>query len=218
MSYREVYQKLLKHFGKQDWWPGQGFEMAVGALLTQQTSWKNVEVALYELKHHNALSPEKLEQLTEDKLQQYIHSSGFYKQKASRLKKFSQYLMDEYDGDLSALLSKPFPEARKELLSLPGIGLETADSMLLYEGNHPVFIVDAYTKRVFRRLGLTRIDDYELIRRIVEAKMGKDPEVFKQFHALIVELGKNYCKKEPLCGECPLREDCDTGKTFKGSD
>jgi len=202
----KVYNKLLKEFGKQHWWPvtnktedqrsssDSRFEICVGAILTQNTSWQNVEKAIKNLIESNMLSKEAIRNATINKVAKLIRSSGYYKQKAKKLKIFASF-----SGSIS----------RENLLSLWGIGPETADSMLLYAYNKPYFVVDAYTKRIFTRLGMIKGDEsYEEVRALFEKKLPKDVEIYKEFHALIVELGKRYCKKEPDCKNCPLKSDC----------
>jgi endonuclease-3 related protein len=185
-----VYRKLLAHFGPQHWWPGDSpFEIIVGAILTQQASWRNVELAIANLKREKMLNPMKLAHAKKEKIEALIRPSGYYRQKAAYLKAFCKYLDEKYDDSLNKLFSKGLGELRAELLELPGIGPETADSILLYAGNKLTFVVDAYTVRVCQRVPLVRI--------------------YNEFHALFVALGKNYCKnKKPECRECPLKSEC----------
>jgi len=208
MALVDIYHQLLEYFGKQNWWPGKGFEMAAGAILTQQTSWKNVEEALNNLQSIKALDPRIISTMPLEQLESLIRCTGFYKQKAQRLKNFSRYLLSRYNGNLSLLLHKLTVDARSELLSLEGIGPETADSILLYEGNKLLFVVDAYTKRFLKRFGFPIGESYEEIRIYMESHLPRDIELYKEFHALIVELGKNYCRTKPLCEKCPLRNEC----------
>ncbi|MEA3493019.1 MAG: endonuclease III domain-containing protein [Candidatus Margulisiibacteriota bacterium] len=197
MPVREIYKKLLKHFGPQNWWPADTeFEVIVGAILTQNTNWKNVERAIENLKTAHALRPSSLLKLSNQKLERLIKPSGFYRQKAKRLKGFTK----EYYGRSGM--------SREELLRVKGIGPETADSILLYAFDRPTFVVDAYTKRIGQRVGLFRFDDYHEIKAYFEKKLPKNLEVYKEYHALLVELAKNYCKTKPLCGECPVVSLC----------
>ncbi|MCX6818619.1 MAG: endonuclease [Candidatus Aenigmarchaeota archaeon] len=193
----KVYNKLLKEFGKQHWWPSitkSKFEICVGAILTQNTNWQNVEKAIDNLIKNRMLTKEAIKNANISRLSALIRSSGYYKQKARKLKIFAGF-----DGEIT----------RENLLSLWGIGPETADSMLLYAYNKPYFVVDAYTKRIFERLGmLNGNEDYEEIRKLFEKNLPKDVKIYKEFHALIVELGKKYCKKTPDCKNCPLKSDC----------
>jgi endonuclease-3 related protein len=193
----EIYNKLLKEFGKQNWWPSKTrskFEICIGAILTQNTNWRNVEKAINNLIENNMLSKEAIKKANVNKLSALIKSSGYYKQKAKKLKAFVNF-----NGTIT----------REDILSIWGIGPETADSMLLYAYNKQYFVVDAYTKRIFTRLGvLDGKEDYEEVRDIFESKLPKDVELYKEFHALIVTLGKKFCKKKPECNECPLNDDC----------
>jgi len=205
-----IYYALLKKFGHRGWWPGETrFEVMVGAILTQNTSWRNVEKAIAGLKQRGLLTPRSLATADLGLIENAIRSSGFYKQKAERLKLFAHWLMDKYDGELDLLFAVPLQNLRKELLSLKGIGPETVDSILLYAGNKPVFVIDAYTRRIFWRLGLTKEDaKYDELQEFFESCLPHDVELFKDYHAQIVELGKTYCRKKPLCAGCPLRAIC----------
>jgi endonuclease-3 related protein len=192
----KIYQILLKHFGKQNWWPcktGRQFEIIVGAILTQNTNWKNVDKALDNLIGKNKLSRAALKKLSIKELSALIKPAGYYNQKARKLKEFVSY-----NGEIT----------REALLSIWGVGPETADSILLYAYSRPYFVVDAYTKRVFSRMGLIKTNNYEEVRKYFESKLPKSIRIYKEFHALIVELAKRYCKKEPLCEECPLAGRC----------
>ena len=209
----KIYNRLLKHFGYQNWWPtiGNGnpkFEIIVGAILTQQTSWKNVEKAIENLKNKNLLELKKLNKIPIKELEKIIRPSGFFKVKAKRLRSFLEFLIENYDGNLEEMFKESINELRKNLLSIHGIGYETCDSILLYAGERPVFVVDAYTIRLCQRHPIMDSKDYEEIREFFERNLPKDVNLFKEFHALIVELGKNYCKTKPLCEKCPLRGDC----------
>ncbi len=210
MSLLGIYEKLLKALGKQNWWPAEDkFEVIVGAILTQQASWKNVEKAIKNLKQHRMLTPEDLYRLDGKRLEELIRPSGFYKVKAKRLKRFVNFLFEKYDGKLERLFSLSMEELRKELLSINGIGDETADSILLYSAGMPSFVVDAYTIRIFSRLGLLKEKKYEKVKEFFEKNLPKDVELYKEYHALIVELGKNICKLKPKCILCPLKEWCE---------
>jgi endonuclease-3 related protein len=217
-----LYKKLLSHFGKQNWWPVDGkdgkFEIIVGAILTQNTAWRNVERAIKNLKKNNLLSIEGILNIEKNKLKNIIRPAGFYNQKAGRLKTFVEYLSKNYNKNLDLFLNRSTNKVRRDLLSIKGIGFETADSILLYAGNHPIFVVDAYTKRLCSRLPVKEIKDtnsYEEIRRFFEEGIKKNVsdkleliDVYKELHALIVKLAKTYCKKKPYCEECPLGELC----------
>ncbi|PKP53213.1 MAG: endonuclease [Candidatus Altiarchaeales archaeon HGW-Altiarchaeales-3] len=208
MDPEKIYYKLLKHFGKQNWWPAKTrFEVIIGAILTQQTTWKNVEKAICNLKKLKLITPVRIAKADIAALEKAVYSTGFYKQKASRLKKFSEYLIENYNGNLDKFFSRNTKSIRTELLKLDGIGFETADSILLYAGGKEIFVIDAYTKRMCKCHGISN-DNYENLRCFFEDNLERDVEIYKEYHAMIVELGKNYCKgKKPLCGECPLELD-----------
>jgi len=205
----KIYEKLLNHFGKQKWWPADTrFEVIVGAILTQQTSWKNVEKSIKNLRDNNLLEPKKLFNLSVKKLENLIRPCGFFKVKSKRLRSFLKFFIENFDTDLEKMFNKDLNELREELLSVHGIGPETCDSILLYAGEKPIFVVDAYTIRICERYPIINSNDYEELRDFFEKKLPKDVNLFKEFHALIVELGKNYCKTKPLCKKCPLNRGC----------
>lgn len=205
---------MLDAFGKQNWWPADSsFEVIIGAILTQQTSWKNVEKAISSLKKEGDLNPEFLNNIELGRLEQLIKPSGFYKIKAQRLKNFLDYFLKEYNGKIEKMTEDNTIKIRKELLNINGIGKETADSILLYALNKEIFVIDAYTKRIFFRLGIVDTNDYEKLRELFENSLKEKDHLntinkFKEMHALIVELGKNYCKKDPICNNCPLFSSC----------
>ncbi len=206
----EIYKKLLNHFGEQHWWPAETeFEVIVGAILTQAAAWKNVEIAIENLKAKNILNPAGIKNASPNHLKKLIKSAGYYNAKSGKLKEFVNFLYKNYNGNLNFFLNLPKDKLRKELLSIWGIGPETADSIVLYAANKPSFVVDSYTKRIFRRLGL--IDDgigYGDLKKFFEDNLPENLEIYKEFHALIVELGKNYCRKKPICEECPIEDQC----------
>lgn len=203
-----IYRKLLKHFGKQHWWPAATrFEMIIGAILVQRTTWKNVEHVIKSLKDKDLVRPNSLASAALERVEDLIRPIGFYKQKAKRIVDVARYLVENYGGSLDKLLNKAEDALRKELLSLKGIGLETADSILLYAANKLVFPIDAYTKRVCKRLGLKELE-CEKQRKSFQKNLPKDLEVYREFRALIVRLGKTYCKSKPLCSNCPLTNEC----------
>ena len=205
----EFYKFLLSHFGPQHWWPAETpFEVIVGAILTQQVAWKNVEKAIENLKNANVLDPCKISNLPLEKLEVYVKPTGFYRQKSRRLKDICTYIFKEYSSSLKRLFNKETCSLRAELLSLNGIGAETADSIILYAAEKPSFVIDAYTKRICERLQLTDDLDYEPLKRFFENSLPKNVKIYKEFHALIVELGKNYCKTKPVCKNCPLSKKC----------
>jgi endonuclease-3 related protein len=209
MDVAAIYQKLLGHFGPQDWWPvkhsfrPREFEICVGAVLTQNTNWRNVEKALALLQKSGLTSPESIYGSDTGKLEEAVRPSGFYRQKAGRLRLFSQFVMGF--GSFDSFAEKV---TRDELLELKGLGPETADSILLYALGRPVFVMDAYTKRIFTRLGFRRFNSYEEWRHFFEDNVPKDADVYKEFHALIVELAKECCRAKPMCSGCPLSDGC----------
>ncbi|WP_038056572.1 endonuclease III domain-containing protein [Thermodesulfobacterium hydrogeniphilum] len=205
----EIYNRLFRHFGPQGWWPAKTpFEVCVGAILTQNASWKNVEKAINNLKEKNLLDPFKLYELPLNILANIIKPSGFYNIKAKRLKEFIKFLVENYEGNLEKLFSKNLNEIRKELLNLRGLGKETVDSILLYAGNFPVFVVDTYTYRILNRHYLIPEEStYDEIQELFMENLPPDPKLFNEYHALFVACGKNYCKKKtPICEKCPLKD------------
>ena len=206
MDLLKIYNKLESHFGPQNWWPADTpFEVVVGAILTQNTSWKNVERAIENLKNEGVLDIEGINRIPQKQLETLLVPSGFYKIKTKRLKHFIDFLFEKYDGNLDRLLSLEPVELREELLGINGIGKETADSIMLYAGDLPSFVVDAYTRRVFERLGiLPKNAEYDEIKQLFEDNLPKDTKIYNEFHALIVVLAKDICKKKPICGKCPL--------------
>ncbi len=230
-SVQLVYDKLFKAFGPQGWWPvtptGESkprhhapresyardearFEIMLGAILTQNTAWNNVEKALEKIHEKKLCSPKALSKAPLSLVKKCVRSSGYYNQKAKRVKNLALYVQREYDGDLKKMFSKPAGELREELLTINGVGPETADSIVLYAAGKPVFVVDAYTRRVFTRLGfLEGNESYDEIKALFEEGLPRDAKLFNEYHALVVELGKRIClKNKPLCAECPLRADC----------
>jgi endonuclease III related protein len=216
---------LQEKIGPLDWWPVDNkfhdmkksdprFEIMIGAVLTQNTAWSNVEKALVNLKENKMLNIKKLSEIEIKDLQKMIKSSGFFNQKADRLKNFSRYLQDNYKGDLDFFFNKDLYDLRKELLTLDGIGPETADSIILYAGNLPIFVVDAYTKRICKRLPIKVDSSYEEIQKYFQDDLSKKykgkklVKVYNQLHAQIVILSKNYCKKKPLCNNCVIKDYC----------
>jgi len=220
-----LYKILMNEFGNQNWWPidqtyhkknhsDPRFEVIVGAILTQNTAWTNVEKSLNKLKSKNMLEIQKTAESDIETLQNLVRSSGFFNQKASRIKKLAQHLHQNYHDDLDEFFDNDLHELRVELLSLRGIGPETADSILLYAGNLPIFVVDAYTKRICERLPLDTLNSYNDVQKYFETDLNrKYPEkelmrIYNELHALIVVLAKNYCKKKPACYICPLQNHC----------
>lgn len=203
------YDKLLKAFGPQGWWPGDGpFEVLVGAVLTQNTNWGNVEKAINNLKAAGKLTPQALHEISPKELAPLIRPAGYFNIKAKRLKSLINWLFERYHGNLDDMFSQNLGTLREELLSVKGIGPETADSILLYAGNMPSFVVDAYTYRVFsRHHHIPEDSTYEEIKAFFEDNLPKDAPLYNEYHALLVRVGKTYCKpREPICKACPLGE------------
>ena len=205
----QIYERLLDHFGARHWWPADTpFEVIVGAILTQNTAWQNVEKAIENLKRDNLLDLSALARAELSMIENAIRPSGFFRQKAQRLKSISEYLYRNYNGDLKSFFDRDMIEVRNELLALNGVGPETADSILLYAGNKPIFVIDAYTRRVCTRIGLSEEKDYHELQIFFMSRLPTDVKLYNEYHALIVELAKNYCRTVPLCSECPVREIC----------
>ena len=205
----EIYEILLDHFGPQGWWPGDTpFEIMVGAVLTQNTNWTNVSRAIDNLKKDNLLSFEDLNGLPMEVLAEKIRPAGYFNLKAARLKNLLNFIAREYHGSLEDLFAQDIQTLRQRILTVKGIGPETADSILLYAGGKPVFVVDAYTHRIFARHNITAEEDgYYEIQEYFALALPEDVELFNEYHALIVRLGKEFCKKsKPLCSRCPLEK------------
>lgn len=234
-EFRRLYQQLHRHFGPQGWWPttppgetrpryypgqvgrslseGERWEIAVGALLTQNTAWRNAELALEVLHRNGALALTELAGLEEHQLAALIRPSGYYNQKARRLQHLAGHLATHHQGELGRLLAGPTGAVRPELLALPGIGPETADSILLYAGDHPVFVVDAYTRRICSRLGWVEEGiGYAALQGLFTKHLPARAALFNEYHALLVRHAISYCRPRPLCGECPLRRRCRYGQ------
>lgn len=227
---------MLARYGPQNWWPGETqFEVIVGAYLTQNTNWSNVEKAIANLRNADVLGVEAMRQLPLDELETLVRPSGYFRQKAGNLKTFIRFVDEHYSGSLERMFAEPTVKLRSQLLALKGVGPETADSILLYAGNHPVFVVDAYTRRMLERHGIiTTKTSYEEIRSLIEQAIsnataeslniktpGSNPrhpsspmsssarselaQHFNEFHALIVRLGNQYCRTKAICQGCPLQ-------------
>jgi endonuclease III related protein len=237
ITIRNYYLALVRRWGPQNWWPAQSrFEVIVGAFLTQNTAWGNVEKAIVNLRRARVLSVKGIREIPQPELEKLVHPSGFFRQKSERLKQFIKFLDAEYGGSLDRMFAQPTEKRRCELLALNGVGPETADSILLYAGDHPVFVVDAYTRRILERHGIIGAKaGYEEIRALVEqginqarpeslreTKCGADPrhsvsrmsarqrselaQHYNEFHALIVRTGVEHCRGTPRCQGCPLQE------------
>jgi len=206
---QEVYQRLFDAFGPQHWWPGRTpFEVMVGAVLVQNTNWQNVRRAIENLREVDLLEPHALDEVPQDELEELIRPAGYYRIKAKRLRSLLDFFLARYDGSIETMFRTDLPTLREELLSVHGIGPETADSILLYAGGLPSFVVDAYTYRVLTRHGWVGFDaDYHEMQEYFESNLPDDPALFNEFHALFVHLGKHYCRKTgPKCEACPLRD------------
>ena len=221
----ELFNVLYGKFGNQNWWPidkkyheqnntDPRFEIIIGAILTQNTAWINVEKALNNLKKEKIIDIKKLSKVDIRKLQEIIKPSGFFNQKAKRVKNIALYFHNNYNDNLDNFFSRELSILREELLSLNGIGPETADSILLYAGSKPIFVIDAYTKRICKRIPLYTDSNYDKIQQYfeknLENKFQKNElvKIYNEFHALILEFVKTYCKKKPECNNCPFQKKC----------
>lgn len=202
----DIYERLFDFYGPQHWWPGETtLEIIVGAILTQNTSWSNVEKAIANLKKHDCLAAEKLHAIGAEELGLLIRSAGYYNIKARRLKNFFDWLYGEHAGDIDTLFDLAPSVLRQQLLSIKGIGPETADSICLYAFSKPIFVVDAYTARIFgRHMWIEPGSGYDQIQDIFHGGLERDAVLYNEFHALIVRLGKDHCKPRPICKGCPL--------------
>lgn len=201
------FQALHSALGPQDWWPARTrFEVILGAILTQNTAWVNVERAMANLRRERLLTPRAIERIPAPRLARLIRSSGYFRQKTKKLKAFVRFLRVEYGGSLARMFRTPTAQLRERLLGVHGVGPETADSILLYAGEHPVFVVDAYTKRILSRHQLvSEKASYEEIREFFESRLPRSPALFSEYHALLVQVGKNWCRPAaPRCETCPL--------------
>jgi len=204
-----LYDRLHRRFGAQGWWPGRSaFEVIVGTILTQSTAWVNVERAIGELRRAGVLAPRALVRVPPGRLARLVRASGFFRVKAGRLGAFVRHLERRYAGNLRRLLGRPAGELRAELLAIPGIGPETADSILLYAAGRPVFVVDAYTRRILSRHRIVPRDvDYARLQAVFMEHLPRDPALYNEYHALLVRVAKEHCRARPRCEGCPLRFD-----------
>ncbi|MDE2823579.1 MAG: endonuclease [Chloroflexota bacterium] len=209
----DIYDRLLERYGPRDWWPADSrFEVMLGAVLVQNTAWSNAAKAIQSLSSAGLLSPQALRSAGQDEIAQLIYSSGYYNMKARKLKALVEWL-GERDDDIEALMAEDPAALREELLGIHGIGEETADDILLYALDMPVFVVDHYTKRLLHRLDLApEKGPYTFYQRLFTDHLPADVALFNEYHALIVTHAANTCKKEPACGKCCLLEICPTGK------
>ncbi|MBI5195257.1 MAG: endonuclease III domain-containing protein [Nitrospirae bacterium] len=203
-----IYNTLYRAFGPQHWWPGDTpFEIAVGAILTQNTNWGNVEKAINNIKKQNALHAKTLHDMPHQELTALIRSAGYFNIKAKRLREFLKFLLNHYEGSMKKMEKEDAHELRHQLLEVNGIGPETADSILLYALNKPVFVVDAYTKRVLSRHKIIpEKATYHEIQELFHKNLPEDIKLFNEYHALFVIVGKDYCKPKPKCEKCPLKK------------
>jgi endonuclease-3 related protein len=204
-----IYKKLFAYFGPQHWWPAESsFEVMVGAILTQNTNWQNAELAIGNLKRQGLLDPRRLFGIPKKNLARFIRPAGYYNIKAARLRNFLTFFLRRYQGDCRKMRGQETAALRQELLSVSGIGPETADSILLYALEKPVFVVDAYTKRIFLRHKIIAGGaTYEAVQKIFMQNLKTEVKLFNEYHALLAKLGKDFCRKsQPLCKTCPLGE------------
>jgi len=225
MDLKTLYKKLHTEFGDLNWWPmdqsyhkknksDPRFEVIIGAILTQNTNWSNVKKAIDRLKKNRCLDINPILEIDFERLKKLIKSSGFFNQKAKRLKTVCKMIYEKYNYNLDSFFDKDIYQIRNELLELKGIGPETADSIILYAAGKPIFVVDAYTKRLCKRIPLPVKNSYDEIQKYFQDQISKCFEqkeltrIYKELHSLIVELAKKYCKKKPICTNCPLKEGC----------
>lgn len=202
----EMYEAMLAQFGPRGWWPARTkFEVCAGAILTQNTAWRNVKRAIANLRAAKLLSLKKINETPDEELAALIVPAGYYNMKAKRLKNFTGMVADEYGGSLARLFRLPAMQLREQLLEVNGIGFETADSIILYAAEKPVFVCDAYTRRIGARHGLFDSDaDYETMRAYFTGRLPVDVQLYNEYHALIVGVGASYCGRTPDCAACPL--------------
>lgn len=203
---RRYFSVLQEHYGTTHWWPGESpFEIAVGAILTQNTAWTNVENAIANLKRERLLTPGAIEAAPAERLEQALRPSGYFRVKARRLRSFCEFLNVRYRGSVARMAKQPLESLRAELLAVHGVGPETADDILLYACGHPVFVVDAYTRRILARHGEVKPDiGYEALRGHFEETLPAELRLYREYHALLVLTGKDFCKPKPRCESCPL--------------
>jgi endonuclease-3 related protein len=210
MHIKKIYKMLSEYFGEQGWWHADSlFEICVGIILVQRTTWKNAAKGIKNLKKRHLLKIKKIVDIPLEELRNLLRPTGFYRQKAEYLKVFSQYTQENYSGDLEKWFKKSTEDLRKELLQLKGIGEETADSILLYAAQKPVFVVDVYTRRILERMGaVAKGSSSSEIKTIAEKQLPPDLKTYKELRALFVEVGKRFCKVKPHCEGCPLESVC----------
>ena len=214
----DVYDTLFSKYGPQGWWPGEGpLDVVIGAILTQNTAWSNVEKAITNLKMSNLWSLESIHRSSQEDLASVVLSSGYFNQKARKLKAFAEHIYIKHEGDLAKFLNQELSCLRKELLSIYGIGPETADDILVYAAEKPSFIIDVYSKRILGRLGVFDIKPrarYEDYQKLVQDQLPQDVRLFNEFHALLDNHAKLICKKNPICSECVLVDVCNWAQQY----
>ena len=205
---QKMFRRLLKSLGPQSWWPGESpLEVMVGAILVQNTAWKNVERAIANLREAALLDPHQLLEIGNDELEQLIRPAGYFRIKARRLRSLLEFFVDQYGASIEALQAADMQVLRQQLLEVHGIGPETADSILLYALDKPALVVDTYTHRVFSRHGWLDYDtDYHQLQAHVASELPVDAPLYNELHALVVNIGHHYCRKTPRCEECPLKD------------
>jgi endonuclease-3 related protein len=215
LSLLDVFNRLFSRFGPLRWWPAETpFEVCVGAILTQNTAWANVEKAIFAIKQAGIMSPEILHSSDQEQLAQLIRPAGYFNVKSRRLKDFTSWLFLNYQGSMKQMFAGDWHDLRAELLCVRGIGPETADSILLYAGHKPTFVVDAYTRRLFQRLGLLPEGaGYDETRTLFMKNLPQDVQLFNEYHAQIVEQCKRFCRTKALCNGCPLWDSCQSQLT-----
>ena len=203
----EVYERLLQHYGPQHWWPADSpLEVMLGAILTQNTSWKNVEKALKNLREADLMDASRLLAVAPAELEELLRPAGYFRQKVARIRNLLKLLFDRYQGELTRMFATDLETLRQELLALNGIGPETADSILLYAAGKPSFVIDTYTNRVMKRHGWIEYEaDYHAMKDHFESTLERDVALYNEFHALLVRVGNQHCRKTPDCENCPLQ-------------
>jgi len=201
-----IYQRLFSFYGPRNWWPAESwFEVVIGTILTQSVTWNSVERSISQLKEHNLIDIDKISRMDETKLYPFIKTTRFYQRKANTIKNFCYLYQNEYENNIENMINTPINRIREDLLNLKGIGRETADSILLYALNKPIFVVDSYTKRIFYRYGyFHEKSPYRHIQCFFMKNIKKDILIYNDFHAQIVNLGNSVCRTNPKCLECPI--------------
>jgi endonuclease III related protein len=215
----KIYHRLHRRYGPQGWWPGEGpLDVVIGAILTQAAAWSNVERALDNLKRAGCWSLEAIHQVSQDELAATIRPCGYFNSKARKLKAFAAHVQERYCGDLEAFLAQAAQPLRQELLSIYGIGPETADDILVYAAGQASFVIDAYTRRILHRLGVVAEErrDYHLYQALFHQSLPRDVALFNEYHALLDRHAKEACTRTPQCPRCCLRDICDTGRQSPG--